>query len=128
MDLRFGQPTPLFALCRGMIELEDAQTLGWLKSIGEGVETRAEHKDLPHTLFNRAACGILGKAAAHGNEQTQRPPLRLLLGERNRLIRILSEDPKRQRISEDKPALENLVRRSVSRRADRSAARMPVLH
>ena len=54
-DSRVGQPAPLVALGRGMIELEDPQILGPLNPIGEGVEARAEDEDLPHALSHRAA-------------------------------------------------------------------------
>ena len=80
-DLRLSEPASLLGLRRRVIELENPQIVGQLKSIGEGVETRAQDQDLPHALFDGAARGILGKAAAHGDEQAQGPPLRLLLGE-----------------------------------------------
>jgi hypothetical protein len=118
-DPRLGEPPPLVVLSRRMIELEDAQILSRLKSIGEGVETCAEHDDLPHAVTNCAPRRVLGEAAAHRDEQAQRPPLRPLFGERNRIVGVLPEDGERERVGEDKPTLENLVRRSVSGRADR---------
>ena len=68
-DLRLGEPAPLLGLRRRMIELEDAHVLGPLKSIGESVETRAQHQDLPHAFFDRMDRRVLGETAAHGDEQ-----------------------------------------------------------
>ena len=52
-DLRLGEPASLFGLGRRMIELEHPQIVGRLKAIGEGVETGAQHQDLPHAVFDR---------------------------------------------------------------------------
>jgi hypothetical protein len=52
-DLRLYEPASLLGLRRRMIELEDPQIGGALESIGEGVETCAEHQDLPHAFFDR---------------------------------------------------------------------------
>ena len=89
-DSRVGEPAPLVALGRGMIEFKDPQTLGPLNPIREGVEARAEHEDLLHALSHCAASHILGEAAAHGDEEAQGPPLGLLLGERDRLVGVLA--------------------------------------
>ena len=127
-DSRVGQPAPLVALGRGMIQFEDLQILGPLNPIGEGVEARAEDEDLPHALSHRAAGHIFGEAAAHGDEEAQRPPLRLLLGQRDRLVGVLPEDRERERVGEDDPALENLMGSPMSGRADRGAARLSLTH
>ncbi len=111
-----------------MIEFEDPQIPGPLNPIGEGVEARAEYEDLPHALSDRAASHILGEAAAHGDEQAQRPPLGPLLGQRDRLVGVLPEDRERQRVGEDDPALENLMGSPMSGRADRGAARLSLTH
>ena len=97
-------------------------------SIGESVETSAHDQDLPHALFDGAARGILGEAAAHSDEQAQAPPLGLLLGERDGAVGVLPEDTKRKRIGEYEPALKDLMRRPVSRRAKRGHARLSLLH
>ena len=52
----------------------------------------------------------------------------LSFGKRDRFVRVLPEDGERKRIGKDNPALENLMRRSVARRANRGAARPPMLH
>ena len=127
-DLRFGEAPSLVALGRGMIELEYGEIPGRGKTVGEGVETRAEHQDLPHALVDCPARRVLREAAAHRDEETQGPPLRLFLGERDRFVRVLPEDGERERVGEYDPALENLMRRSMARRANRGAARLPMLH
>ena len=127
-DIRVGQPALLVALGRGMIELEDAQSLGPLKPIGECVQARAEYENLPHALSHRAASHILGEAAAHGDEEPQRPPLGPLFGQRDRLVGVSPEDRERQRVGEDDPALENLMGGPMSGRADRGHARLSLMH
>ena len=126
--MRLGEPAPLLGLRRRMIELEDAQVLGPLEPIGEGVETRAQHQDLPHAFFDRTARRVLGEAAAHGDEQAQAPPLRPFPGERDGVVGVWPEDRKRERVGEDEAPLEDLMRRPVSRRAKRGHARLSVLH
>ena len=54
-DLRLGEPSPLLGLRHWMIELEDPQIGDRLESIGESVETSAEHQHLPHAPVDRAA-------------------------------------------------------------------------
>ena len=127
-DSRVGEPAPLVALGRGMIEFEDPQILGPPNPIGEGVEARAEYEDLPHAVSHRAVSHILGEAAAHGDEEPQRPPLGPLFGQRDRLVGVSPEDHERQRVGEDDPALENLMGRPMPGRANRGAARLSVLH
>ena len=127
-DLSLGEPAALVALGRRMVELEEAQPLGRLQPIGEGVEARAKHQDLPHALVNRPAGRVLGEAAAHRDEETQGPPPRLFLGERDRFVCVCSQDTKRERVGEYDPALENLMRRSVPGSADGGAARLSLLH
>jgi len=127
-DPRFGESSSLVGLRRGMIELEDAEIAGRLETVGEGVETGAEHDDLPQPLLDRGPRRILGKAAAHGDEEAQGPTLRPLPAKRDGFIRVRPEDGERERIGEDEPMFENLVRRPVSRRADRRSARLSVLH
>ena len=127
-DLSLGEAAALVALGRRMVELEEAQPLGRLKAIGEGVEARAKHEDLPHAPVDGPAGRVLGEATAHRDEETQGPPLRLFLGERDRIVGVCSQDTKRERVGEYDPALENLMRRSVPRRADGGAARLSLLH
>ena len=111
-----------------MIELEDPQIMGLLESIGEGVETSAEHQDLPYAVRDRTARRVLGEAAAHRDKQTQTSPLRTFSGERDGVVGVRPEDTKRQRVGEDEAMLHDLVRRPVSRRADRGHARLSLLH
>ena len=111
-----------------MVELEDAQIVGRLQSVSEGVETRAQHQDLPHAVFDRQGRRILGEAAAHGDEQAQRPPLRPLPGESDGAFSVRPQDRKRERIGEDEAPLEDLMRGPVSRRAQRGHARLSVSH
>ena len=111
-----------------MIELEDAHVLGPLEPIGEGVETGAQHQDLPHAFFDRTGRRILGEAAAHRDEQAQASPLRPFLGERDGALGVRPEDAKRERVGEHEPPLEDLMRRPVSRRAKRGHARLSLLH
>ena len=111
-----------------MIKLEDAHLPGRLQSVSEGVETGAQHQDLPHAVRYRFARRILGEAAAHGDEQTQRPPLRPLPGERDGAFGVWPEDRKRERIGEDEAPLEDLMRRPMSRRAKRGHARLSLSH
>ena len=111
-----------------MIELEDAHVLSWLEPIGESIEARAHDQDLSDAFFNGSASRVLGETAAHGDEQAQGPPLRALPGERNRMIGVLPEDRKRKRVGEHEAALEHLMRRPMSRRAERGDARLSLLH
>ena len=99
-----------------------------LEPVGEGVEPGAEDEDLPHARLDRTAGGILGEAAAHGDEEAQAPPLRPRLGERDRLLGVTAENAKRQRVGEKHAALERLMRRPMPRRAERRAARLTVFH
>ena len=71
---------------------------------------------------------VLGETAAHGDEQAQRPPLRPFLGERDGVVSVWPEDTKRERVGEDEPSLEDLMRRPVTRRAERGHACLPVSH
>ena len=105
-DLRLRQPPPLVGLRRRMVELEDAQSVGGLEPIGEGVEARAEHHNLPDAFANRAPRRILREAAAHRDEQAQRPPFRPFPGERERCFGVRPEDRERKRIGEDEAPLE----------------------
>jgi hypothetical protein len=127
-DSRLSQPSPLVALGRGMIEFENSQILGALNPIGEGVQARAEHENLPQALGHRAASHILGEAAAHGDEEAQGPPLGLLLGQRDRFLGVLPEYAERERVGENDPVLEYLMCGPVSGRADRGAARLSLSH
>ncbi len=127
-DLRPRKPAPLLGLRRRMIELEDPQVGGRLESIGEGVETGAEHQDLPHAFFDRTGRRVLGEPAAHGDEQAQTSPLRPFPGERDGVVGVWPEDTKRERVGEDEASLEDLMRRPVSRRADRGHACLSLLH
>jgi hypothetical protein len=127
-DLRLGESASLLGLRRRMIELEDPQFRGPLESIGESVETGAQHQDLPHAFLDRMGRRILGEAAAHGDEKAQTSPLRALPGERDGAVGLRPEDAKRKRIGEHEPPLEDLVRRPVSRRAKRGHTCLPVLH
>jgi hypothetical protein len=127
-DLRLGESASLLGLRRRMIELEDAHLLDSLESIGEGVETRAQHQDLPHAFFDRTGRRVLGEPAAHRDEQAQASSLRPFLGECDGAVGVRPEDAKRERIGEDEPPLEDLMRRPVSRRAKRGHACLPVLH
>ena len=111
-----------------MIELEDPQIPGLLESIGESVETGAHDQDLADAIFDRQGRRILGEAAAHGDEQPQRPALRPLPGERDGVVSVWPEDHKRERVGEHEAALEDLVRRPVSGRAKRGHARLSLLH
>ena len=127
-DLRLVEPASLLGLGRRMIELEDAQVPRRLESVSERVETRAQHQDLPHAFFDRMARRILGEAAAHGDEQAQASPLRPFPGERDGVVGVWPEDRKRERVGEDEAALEDLMRRPVSRRAKRGHACLSLLH
>jgi hypothetical protein len=127
-DLRLGKPAAFFGLGRWMIELEDAQVPGRLEPIGEGVEAGAQDQDLLHAFFDRMGRRVLGETAAHGDEQAQRPPLRPFLGERDGALGVLAQDPERQRIGEDEPPLEDLMRRPVTRRAKRGHTCVSLLH
>ena len=110
-DLRFGQPASFVGLRRGVIELEKAEIACLLEPIGESVETRAYNQNLPQPLTNGAARAILGEAAAHGDEQAQRPPLRPLPGQRDGAFGVWPQDRKRERIGENEAPLEELMRR-----------------
>ena len=68
------------------------------------------------------------KPATHRDEETQGPPLGLLLGERDCVVGVLPEDGERERIGEGDPALENLMGRAMPRRAEGGSARLSVLH
>ena len=68
-DLRLSEPASLLGLGRRMIELEDAEVVGPLEPIGEGVETGAQHQDLPHAVGDRMGRRVLGEPAAHRDEQ-----------------------------------------------------------
>ena len=74
------------------------------------------------------AAEILGEPAAHGDEQAQRPPLRPFPGERDGVVGVRPQDRKRERVGEHEPALDDLVRRPVPRRAKRGYACLSVLH
>ena len=89
-DLRFGEPASLVALGRGMIELEHAHVLGRFKSIGEGVETRAQNQNLLRALSDRAARRILREPAAHRDKQAQRATFRPFLGESDGVVGVLA--------------------------------------
>jgi hypothetical protein len=127
-DFRLTEAASLLGLGRRMIELEDPQIGGLLQSIGESVETGAEHQDLSRAFFDRTARRILGEPAAHRDEQAQASPLRPLLGERDGVVGVWPEDTKRERVDKDEPALQNLMGRPVPRRADRGHARPSLLH
>ena len=127
-DFRLGKPASLLGLRRRMIEFEDAHILGRLEPIGEGIEPGAQHQDLRHAFFNRIGRRVLGETAAHGDEQPQASPLRPFLGERDSVVGVWPEDAKRQRVGEDEPPLEDLMRRPVTRCAKRGHACLPVLH
>ena len=127
-DLRLGEPAPLLGLGRWMIELEDAQPVGRLEPIGEGVETGAQHQDLAHAVFDRMGRRVLGETAAHRDKKAQRPPLRPFRGERDGAVGVWPEDAKRERVGEHEAALEDLMRRPMSRRAKRGHACLSVLH
>ena len=127
-DPRFGEPASLFGLGSRVIEFEDAQMVGRLKSIGEGVETRAENDNLPHALLDRPGRAILREAAAHRDEQAQTPPLRPFPGARDGVVSVLPQDGERERVGEYGSALENLMRGAIPRHADRGSARLSVLH
>jgi hypothetical protein len=60
---------------------------------------------------------VLGEPAAHRDEQAQASSLRPFLGDCDGALGVRPEDAKCERIGEHKPALENLMRRPVSRRA-----------
>ena len=126
--MRLGEPASLLGLRRRMIELEHPQIVGRLKSIGEGVETGAQHQDLPHAVCDRRARRVLGETAAHRDKQAQASPLRPFLGERDGALGVWPEDRERERVGEDEPPLEDLMRRPVTRRAKRGHARLSVLH
>ncbi|HXZ16847.1 MAG TPA: hypothetical protein VEH77_12885 [Roseiarcus sp.] len=64
-DARFGEAGALVALRRGMVELDHAKPVARLEPIGEGVEPRAEHKNLANAGADGGPSGILRKAAAH---------------------------------------------------------------
>ena len=127
-DARRGEPAALLGLRRGMIELEEEQVRRRLEAIGESVEPGAEDDDLPHAGGDGGFRRVLGEAAAHGDEDPQRPLLRRRRGPRDRLLGFVAEDAKRHRIGEHETALEPLVRRPMPRRADRRPARLTVLH
>ena len=74
------------------------------------------------------AAPILGDTTAHGDEQTQGPSLRLLLGERHGGGGLRPKDTKRERVGEHEAVLKDLVRRPVSRRAERGHAWLSLLH
>ena len=44
------------------------------------------------------------------------------------MVRVWPEDTKRERVGEDEPSLEDLMRRPVTRRTERGYACLPVLH
>ena len=127
-DLRLRQPPPLVGLRRRMVELEDAQSVGGLKPVGEGVEARAEHHNLPDAFVNRAPRRVLREAAAHRDEQAQRSPFRPFRGERERCFGVWSQDRERKRIGEDEAPLDDLVSGPVSRGADGGSTCLSVQH
>src|SRR5947209_8431092 len=67
-DACLGQPRALPGLCRGMIDLEDAQVLRGQCAISGGVEPGAEHDELTRAAFHGRRQRIVGYAAAHRNE------------------------------------------------------------
>ena len=52
-DVRLGEAASLFGLGRRMIELEHSEVVGRLESIGERVETGAEHQNLSRAVVDR---------------------------------------------------------------------------
>ena len=127
-DARRGEPAALLGLRRGMVELEEEQVLRRLEAIGESVEPGAEDDELPDACGDGGFRRVLGEAAAHGDEDPQRPLLRRRRAPRDRLFGVVAEDAKRQRIGEHETALEPLMRRPMPRRAEGGPARLTVLH
>ena len=127
-DASLQEAGALVALRRRVVEFEHLEPVARLEPVGESVEPRAQHQDLANAGLDRAPSGVLGEAAAHGDEKAQAPALRLRLGQRDRLLGVAPENGRRQRIGENDPALQRLMRRPLSRRAQRRAARLSMLH
>ena len=111
-----------------MIELEHPEIVGRLKPIGEGVETRAQHQDLPHAICDCTARRVLGETAAHRNKKAQASPLRPVPGKRDSVVGVWPEDWERERVGKDQSPLEDLMGCPMTCRADRGHARPSVLH
>ena len=115
------EPSALLGLRRRMIDLEHAQAGARLQPIGERVEPRSEHDDLPRALADRPARSLLGEAAAHGDEHAQQASRGVFPGRGEHRFGVFAQDGQRERIGENPAALENLMRRAMASGAERGA-------
>ena len=111
-----------------MIDFGDAQTFDGLDAIGEGVEAGAEDDDLPHAPPDSLARRVFGHAAAHGDVEAQAAPLRVRARLGDGALGVLAQNAQRQRVGQHQPAVENLMDRAVTGRAERGAAELAFLH
>jgi hypothetical protein len=92
------------------------------------LEPGAEHDGLPHALFDRPPRRLLGEAAPRRDEYAQPAPRRTFPGLGEHRFGIFAENGQRQRIGENAPALENLMRSAVAGGAERGARELARQH
>ena len=100
-----------------MVDLEDPQARARVRvAQRERVEARAEHHGLAHAPRDRGGERVLRDPAACRDEEAQGPPARVRPGRRGDGRGVLAEDRRRERVGEDRAALEDLVGDTVRRR------------
>ncbi len=126
-DYGLGQPPPLPLLGIGVIDFEDVQSRVRI-AIGEGIEARAKHHQLPDTFGDRIGDRIFGKARPDGDEQPHRPLGRIIAGVQRDRFGCFPEHRNCQRIAEHQAAFQDLVSRAMCRSGAGRQAGLSNLH
>jgi len=132
---RRGEPLPLPLLGGRVVDLEDPQPRVRI-AVREGVQTRAEHHDLPRPGVDGRGHPVFGEPGPSREEQPARPvhrtDARPGLRRRDVLAQLLGaepEQPRRERIDQDPRPINNLMTSpSHSGRPRRAAGPHPTIH
>ncbi|HLJ44501.1 MAG TPA: hypothetical protein VKU01_00750 [Bryobacteraceae bacterium] len=110
------QQLPLPGLGVRMVNFDYAQAFAERIAIGVRVEAGSENHKLVHAPFDGRGQGVLGETMAHSDEHAHSPPGSAFLGRAGDSIRVvLSQDAQRERVGEDVPLFEHLVRGAMER-------------
>ena len=98
------------------------------RAIRVGVQSRAQHHDLPHPALQGSAQRVFRESGAHRDEHAHAPPRGIFVRLASHGFGVLAQNAQRQRIAENTAAIQNLVRGAMPGRRPGCPAGPSCLH